>query len=364
MIKRNFIIQYNFSRKFIKIDKERKLINGDSLGYVLNPLNAFLIIKRLSIDVNEIDEKLDKIGKDFKKNSMKSKVSKEEFEGASDSLVRLQTFYNLEPQYLAKGIIQGQKYRDDLTSDELLALSIIFRNVKHFSASLSYLGLAFSQNRISLEMPHIKMLEQLYQNYKLTGRIKDSLDLLDQMLKLEPGRTDLRLRQIDLAFPDNKEPQEDGWPEMTEARRNISKVCSSEMTQTDAELSKLHCRYVSRTPFSKLARFKVEEANLNPYVAIYHEVISDNEIEIFKLQAKPALIRAGVLNNDASSRVDKVRVAKLSWHQDKAHKIFERLSQRVGDMTGLNMNTAEDWQVQNYGIGGHYDGKIATLVTA
>ena len=30
-------------------------------------------------------------------------------------------------------------------------------------------------------------------------------------------------------------------------------------------------------------------------------------------------------------------------------------------MTGLNMKTAEDWQVQNYGIGGHYDGKSCCL---
>lgn len=27
-------------------------------------------------------------------------------------------------------------------------------------------------------------------------------------------------------------------------------------------------------------------------------------------------------------------------------------------MTGLNMETAELWQTQNYGIGGHYDGKL------
>lgn len=52
-----------------------------------------------------------------------------------------------------------------------------------------------------------------------------------------------------------------------------------------------------------------------------------------------------------------MRVAKLSWHADEIHETFKRLSLRVGDMTGLNMKTAETWQAQNYGIGGHYDGK-------
>lgn len=31
------------------------------------------------------------------------------------------------------------------------------------------------------------------------------------------------------------------------------------------------------------------------------------------------------------------------------------VSQRVADMTGLTMTTAEELQVVNYGIGGHYE---------
>lgn len=56
-------------------------------------------------------------------------------------------------------------------------------------------------------------------------------------------------------------------------------------------------------------------------------------------------------------KIDNVRVAKLSWATDSTHKVFKRLSDRVGDMSGLNMKTAEVWQIQNYGIGGHYKGE-------
>lgn len=55
-------------------------------------------------------------------------------------------------------------------------------------------------------------------------------------------------------------------------------------------------------------------------------------------------------------QVANVRVAKYSWHADYAHLVFDTLTKRVGDMSGLNMKTAETWQTQNYGIGGHYDG--------
>lgn len=32
-----------------------------------------------------------------------------------------------------------------------------------------------------------------------------------------------------------------------------------------------------------------------------------------------------------------------------------RIDQRIGDVTGLTMSTAEQLQVVNYGIGGHYE---------
>ena len=34
---------------------------------------------------------------------------------------------------------------------------------------------------------------------------------------------------------------------------------------------------------------------------------------------------------------------------------LEQIYRRVGDATGLNMETSEELQVSNYGIGGHYE---------
>jgi hypothetical protein len=57
------------------------------------------------------------------------------------------------------------------------------------------------------------------------------------------------------------------------------------------------------------------------------------------------------------AQVARTRVSKNSWHLDSKDEVFERLTNRVGDMSGLSMKTAEQWQNQNYGIGGHYVGK-------
>lgn len=49
------------------------------------------------------------------------------------------------------------------------------------------------------------------------------------------------------------------------------------------------------------------------------------------------------------------RVSKSAWIQDVEHKCVRDVGQRVNDMTGLDMKSAEHLQVVNYGIGGHYE---------
>ena len=41
--------------------------------------------------------------------------------------------------------------------------------------------------------------------------------------------------------------------------------------------------------------------------------------------------------------------------EDDDQGYVTRIDQRVGDVTGLAMETAEQLQVVNYGIGGHYE---------
>lgn len=49
------------------------------------------------------------------------------------------------------------------------------------------------------------------------------------------------------------------------------------------------------------------------------------------------------------------RISKSAWLKDEDHEVVETIGRRLSDMTGLNMETAEELQVVNYGIGGHYE---------
>lgn len=49
------------------------------------------------------------------------------------------------------------------------------------------------------------------------------------------------------------------------------------------------------------------------------------------------------------------RISKSAWFRDGKHKVIADITNRVRDMSGFSMKSAENLQVVNYGIGGFYD---------
>ena len=50
-----------------------------------------------------------------------------------------------------------------------------------------------------------------------------------------------------------------------------------------------------------------------------------------------------------------VRIAKTAWLREEEHEHVGHVYTRTNQLTGLNMETSEELQVSNYGIGGHYE---------
>lgn len=134
-------------------------------------------------------------------------------------------------------------------------------------------------------------------------------------------------------------------------------LCRGDLKQTPRQQRELHCKYVTNNvPFLKIAPLKLEEANKSPYIVIYHDVMYDNEIRVVKDLAKPRFRRATVQNFlTGKLETASYRISKSSWLKTEEHKYVEDIVQRTEDMTGLDMLAAEELQVVNYGIGGHYE---------
>lgn len=49
------------------------------------------------------------------------------------------------------------------------------------------------------------------------------------------------------------------------------------------------------------------------------------------------------------------RISKSAWLKDSDHPVVAAVRRRVEDISSLTVETAEELQVVNYGIGGHYE---------
>ncbi|KIH57507.1 hypothetical protein ANCDUO_12303 [Ancylostoma duodenale] len=84
--------------------------------------------------------------------------------------------------------------------------------------------------------------------------------------------------------------------------------------------------------------------------------MTDDEIEVIEQLSIPKLNRATVHDSQTGKLVHATyRISKSAWLKPWEHEVVERINKRIDMMTNLEMETAEELQVQNYGVGGHYD---------
>lgn len=108
--------------------------------------------------------------------------------------------------------------------------------------------------------------------------------------------------------------------------------------------SYLRCRYFTEgTPFLQLAPLKLEQLNLEPFVGIFHDVISIDE--------QKALIN---LTSDRLRLQNPHRAVMEAEVEMNASKHVERIHQRIEDMTGLDLAESPPLTILNYGIGGQH----------
>lgn len=63
----------------------------------------------------------------------------------------------------------------------------------------------------------------------------------------------------------------------------VESICRGDIKPTAKQLAPLRCKFLTNNlPFLKIAPFKVEELSLEPYITVFHEVISDAEIAFVK----------------------------------------------------------------------------------
>jgi prolyl 4-hydroxylase len=132
------------------------------------------------------------------------------------------------------------------------------------------------------------------------------------------------------------------------------------LLQTPAQEKSLKCWYSHQdSPWLLLQPVKVEQLNQNPYIVMFHHLLTDRESDEVREMAAPLLQRAKVqTDSNKSDEISGTRTSQTAWFSTESREIVDRINKRVAAVTGLstdmNDSHSELMQVANYGMGGHY----------
>ncbi|CAH0750265.1 unnamed protein product [Diatraea saccharalis] len=365
--------------------REHENAMEDIPNYLGNPINAFTLIKRLTADLDYIEQTI-KIGTEYIKNiTMTHEDVKyptlEDLTGAAQALTRLQETYHLNVSELAEGVLNGVTYSTPMSAGDCFELGRALYNDEDYKNGLAWMLVTLQKYREENEVysfNETNILDYISFSYYLLGDVKNALLWTKKLLELDPNHSRAKnnvphyqkaiaaeeaklVKQKRGDVGDDSEHQKvtvtEELSEFVKEKKVYEHLCRGEMDIPAEIAKKLHCRYLTENhPFLKLAPFKMEYAYLKPDIVIFHDVMSDDEIKFIQDAARPRFKRAVVHDPRTGNLVPApYRISKSAWLRDEESPVVARVSQRVADITGLSMDTAEELQVVNYGIGGHYE---------
>lgn len=293
-----------FVKNYSKLDMyeaERDLLQNNPESILANPITAFLLIKHLSTELGLFKIVQNEIFSNFDRNidfitRKESYPTVDDLKGAGLGMIRLQTTYNLDTNDLSNGIINGKAYVPPLTADDCLSMGRAMQLNKGTEMALGWYKIALKRVNITgfnpgFEVQEIPVLLEVAPLFFAAGRINEALSCTMKILELDPDNKEAKeLQNMYSNVYDNYMQRPDDEPEaFVDGHYNAagefelySRVCAGEITQNVSMTSKLYCHYKTTIPFTWIAPFKVEYASFAPHIVIFHEVMTDDNIEWFR----------------------------------------------------------------------------------
>uniref|UniRef100_A0A2K6AF52 Prolyl 4-hydroxylase subunit alpha-1 n=1 Tax=Mandrillus leucophaeus TaxID=9568 RepID=A0A2K6AF52_MANLE len=366
-----------------KLDRLTSTATKDPEGFVGHPVNAFKLMKRLNTEWSELENLVLKDMSDgFISNLTIQRQyfpNDEDQVGAAKALLRLQDTYNLDTDTISKGNLPGVKHKSFLTAEDCFELG----KVAYTEADYYHTELWMEQALRQLDEGEISTIDKVsvldYLSYAVyqQGDLDKALVLTKKLLELDPEhqRANGNLKYFEYIMAKEKDVNKSASDDQSDQkttpkkkgvavdylpeRQKYEMLCRGEgIKMTPRRQKKLFCRYHdgNRNPKFILAPAKQEDEWDKPRIIRFHDIISDAEIEIVKDLAKPRLRRA-TISNPITGDLETVhyRISKSAWLSGYENPVVSRINMRIQDLTGLDVSTAEELQVANYGVGGQYE---------
>ncbi|XP_071376512.1 prolyl 4-hydroxylase subunit alpha-1b isoform X2 [Centroberyx affinis] len=371
-----------------KMDSLTATATQDPEGFLGHPVNAFKLMKRLNTEWGDLESLVLKDTTDgFISNLTIQRQhfpTDEDQTGAAKALLRLQDTYRLDANTISTGDLPGVTFKSPMTVEDCYELGkIAYSEVDYYHTEL-WMAQALRQLDQGEESSIDKVTVLDYLSYAIyqQGELDRALEFTKKLLALDPEhqRAKGNLKYFEFQLEKQKkaeeaEPQEEkergkretsekkpktkSFKEPVPERKKYEMLCRGEgIKMTPRRQSRLFCRYYdnNHNPKYLLAPVKQEDEWDRPYIVRYIDIISHSEIEKVKQLAKPRLRRATVHDPLTGKLTTALyRVSKSAWLTEYEDPMIEKINQRIEDLTGLEMDTAEELQVANYGVGGQYE---------
>ncbi|XP_043110432.1 prolyl 4-hydroxylase subunit alpha-1 isoform X2 [Puntigrus tetrazona] len=273
----------------------------------------------------------------------------EDLMGAASGLISLQELYKLYPNNITK--------ETSLNADNACFVGSVAYSEDKFQHA--FLWFLYSLNRLTeySTTTEEELLQYLSDSAYHFGSLPTAIYFSKWLFDLDPTNDEVKV-QLDLyrLLHNKRKSNPDIFTLNTESSNSYEALCRGEIDErTSRRQRALSCRYSTGggNPRLMYAPVKEEEEWDEPRIIRFHDIISDQEIEILKNISRPLLSRSEVFQ-DGRGAVSKGRVSQSVFLQDD-DPVDALVNQRIADATGLSMETAELLHVQNYGIGGRYE---------
>ncbi|XP_078267867.1 prolyl 4-hydroxylase subunit alpha-2 isoform X1 [Rhinoraja longicauda] len=365
-----------------KLDELTHTSTSDPEGYLGHPVNAYKLMKRLNTEWVKLESLvLQHTSDGFIANlsiQRQNFPTDEDESGAAKALMRLQDTYKLDSDSISKGRLPGVEHLVYLTVEDCFELGIVAYNDGDYYHTVLWMEQTLKQMEEgeSGAVTKADALDYLSYSVYQMGDLQRAVELTKQLIAADP--THLRAKS-NLHYFNNLLREEAQADQRTDEkssehsaggsyerpkdylpeRDTYEGLCRGEgIKMTTRRQKRLSCRYHNNHnhPRLLLAPIKEEDEWDSPHIVRYYEVLSDAEIKRVKELAKPRLARATVRDPQTGIlTVAHYRVSKSAWLDDEADPVVHRINQRIADITGLDVETAELLQVANYGVGGQYE---------
>ncbi|KAM3591900.1 uncharacterized protein V6R79_009267 [Siganus canaliculatus] len=353
----------------------------DPETFLGHPVNAFKLIKRLNTEWAELESLvLTDMSDAFISNLT---IQRQHFPndddqvGAAKALMRLQDTYQLDAGTISTGALPGSSSdaarRSVLTAADCYDLGKVAYSEADYYHTELWMVQALKQldeGERSGSVDAVTVLDYLSYSVYQQGALQTALGFTRRLLELDPDHQrangNLKYFEYQLAKQKKMEEEEEeprkrkGRPvDYLPERRKYEQLCRGEgIKMTPLRQSRLFCRYYDNNHHPKyvIGPVKQEDEWDRPYIVRFHNIVSEKEIEKVKELAKPRLRRATVHDPQTGKLTTAhYRVSKSAWLGAFEHPVVDQINQRIEDVTGLDITTAEDLQVANYGVGGQYE---------